>query len=152
MSRRTTLLLAVVALLVAAFAAVRILDSEGDNRHREERAKQEREELPCYELTGNATCEVLVEFGNVNGSHDATYDFALHNNCDTPIVLLDYEATCRCVWLDMPRRAIAPGECCELRLHFDPRGEWGSVGNYLSISTSREDVGIAVWMSAEVTQ
>ena len=152
MSRRTTLLLAVVALLVAAFVAVRILDSEGDNRHREESAQQERKELPCYELTGNATCEVLVEFGDVNSSHEVIYDFALRNNCDTPIVLLDYEATCRCVWLDMPRRAIAPGECCGLRLHFDPRGEWGSVGNYLSIATSREDVGIAVWMSAEVTQ
>lgn len=103
-----------------------------------------------YELHRGSTTEVLVDMGIVSRSTIEYYDINLCNTTDTTLLLLDYEATCRCVWLDLPREPLAPKDSTSIRLWFDSRGEWGTVGNYIGVSTSLEDIAIAVWMSAEV--
>lgn len=103
-----------------------------------------------YELRRGTTTEVLVDMGAVSRSTTIHYDIVLTNATDTTLLLLDYEATCRCVWLDLPRKPLAPKESITTRLWFDSRGEWGTVGNYIGVESSLEDVAIAVWMMAEV--
>lgn len=102
------------------------------------------------ELRSGKVAEVLVDMGDVSGSTLTTTEIRIDNLTDVPIVLLDYEATCRCVWLDLPREAIAVGESRNVTLYFDSRGERGSIGNYISISTSDKECSVAIWMAAEV--
>ncbi len=103
-------------------------------------------------MAENEVAEVMVEFGDVKYSNTVSRTITLKNNTNAPIALLDYEATCRCVWLDLPNRAIAPGEEGTITITYDSRGEWGSIGNYLSIETSNKRVKIAIWMSAEIVR
>ena len=95
-------------------------------------------------------CEVLVDFGVVNSRNIATKNIRVTNQTDAPIVLVDYETTCRCTWLDMPREAIEPGDYADLTLSFDPRGEWGVIGNYINILTSTPGSEVVMWISAEI--
>lgn len=104
------------------------------------------------DLTEGKVAEVMVEFGDVKYSDTVTRTITFKNTTNTPIALLDYEATCRCVWLDLPKRAIGVGEEGVVTITYDSRGEWGSVGNYLSIETSNKSVKVAIWMSAEIVR
>ena len=54
------------------------------------------------ELRQGAVAEVLIELGEVKYSTTTVRDIRVINRTDSPIVLLDYEATCRCVWLELP--------------------------------------------------
>lgn len=115
----------------------------------EEQAMEETEVLVA-ELTEGATSEVLVDFGVVEPRSLSSLDIRIVNCTDSPIVLLDYETTCRCTTLEFDRAPIAAGGETIAVLTFDSRGEWGSVGNFLSIVTSNEECTIVVWMSAHV--
>ena len=66
------------------------------------------------------------------------------------MVLVDYSTQCRCMWLEFDRSPIAEGDSRDIELYFDSRGEWGSVGNYMEITTSRDDAPVVLWISAEV--
>lgn len=102
------------------------------------------------ELRCNEVCEVLVDMGSVYYSDIATRAIRLVNLTDDPITLLDYSTTCRCTWLTLPRHAIEPNDYADIELTFDSRGEFGSIGNYLSITTSNPRCEVAVWMCAEI--
>lgn len=102
------------------------------------------------DIRTDSITEVLVELGDVAYSSIATKRLRLKNTTNTTLSLLDYKSTCRCTWISLPNEAIAPGEYGELELTFDSRGEFGSVGNYIDISTSDADCRIGVWMSAKV--
>ena len=110
----------------------------------------EETEVLVAELTEGATSEVLADFGVVEPRSLSSLDIRIVNCTDSPIVLLDYETTCRCTTLEFDRAPIAAGGETIAVLTFDSRGEWGSVGNFLSIVTSNEECAIVVWMSAHV--
>lgn len=101
-------------------------------------------------ISKDSLCEVILDYGDVPYGATATEHIRFTNDTLEPIALLNYTATCRCVWIDLPSKAIAPGEYGEVAVHFDSRGEFGSVGNYLTIETSDSGCKVAIWMSAEV--
>lgn len=102
------------------------------------------------EIKRDTVCEVLVDLGRVHYSDTVVKNIRLINKTDAPIALLDYQTTCRCTWLTLPNTAIAPNDYADIELTFDSRGEFGSIGNFLSIATSDESVEVVVWMSADI--
>ena len=98
----------------------------------------------------DSVTEVLVELGDVRYSELATKSIRLYNPTETTLSLLDYKATCRCTWINLPKSPIPAGEYGEAELVFDSRGERGSVGNYIDITTSDPRCRIGVWISAKV--
>lgn len=121
------------------------------NKAKQETEQQEEADLGITaEIRTDSITEVLVEFDNVRYSTTVDKSILLHNPTDTPLSLIDYDATCRCTWVDLPQKAIAPGEAGEVVLKFDSRGEYGSVGNYVDIRTSDPRCRIGIWMSAHV--
>ncbi len=102
------------------------------------------------ELAEGYTAEVIAEFGVVEARSVVDMPIRVKNNTDKPIVLLDFSTTCRCTTLALPRIAIEAGGECEVVLTFDSRGEWGSVGNFLEVTTSNPECGFVVWMAAMV--
>lgn len=125
------------------------LRSKQDNATIEEQGMEVAEVLVA-ELTEGATSEVLADFGVVEPRSISSLDIRIVNTTDSPIVLLDYETTCRCTTLEFDRTPIAAGGETVAMLTFDSRGEWGSVGNFLSIETSNEECAVVVWMSAHI--
>ena len=101
------------------------------------------------EYDGGAVCEVLVDMGAVLPSTTVTKTIRITNCSTTPLVLVDYSTQCRCMWLEYSREPIAENEYRDIELVFDSRGEWGSVGNYMEITTSGEHP-IALWIGAEI--
>lgn len=152
MRRRVAIGIAVIVVAVTAFAAVRIIDSTSDNRQRatEATATEERFQGITAEIRGDSLCEVLVDIGNVPYSATVVKSLRLTNATDSPLVLVDYSTQCRCMWLEFDRSPIAEGDSRDIELYFDSRGEWGSVGNYMEITTSRDDAPVVLWISAEV--
>ena len=102
------------------------------------------------ELAEGYTAEVIAEFGVVEARSVVDVPIRVKNTTNEPIVLLDYSTTCRCTTLALPRTAIEAGGECEVVLTFDSRGEWGSVGNFLEVTTSNPECGFVVWMAAMV--
>ena len=102
------------------------------------------------ELAEGYTAEVIAEFGVVEARSVVDMPIRVKNTTNEPIVLLDYSTTCRCTTLALPRIAIEAGGECEVVLSFDSRGEWGSVGNFLEVTTSNPECGFVVWMAAMV--
>ena len=102
------------------------------------------------ELAEGYTAEVIAEFGVVEARSVVEMPILVKNTTNEPIVLLDYSTTCRCTALALPRTAIEAGGECEVVLSFDSRGEWGSVGNFLEVTTSNPECGFVVWMAAMV--
>lgn len=107
-------------------------------------------ELLRAELAEGYTAEVIAEFGVVEARSVVDMPIRVTNTTNEPIVLLDYSTTCRCTTLALPRTAIEAGGECEVVLTFDSRGEWGSVGNFLEVTTSNPECGFVVWMAAMV--
>lgn len=101
------------------------------------------------EYDGGAVCEVLVDMGAVLPSTTVTKTIRITNCSTTPLVLVDYSTQCRCMWLEYSREPIAENEYRDIELVFDSRGEWGSVGNYMEITTSGEHP-IVLWIGAEI--
>jgi hypothetical protein len=101
------------------------------------------------EYDGGAVCEVLVDMGAVLPSTTVTKTIRITNCSTTPLVLVDYSTQCRCMWLEYSREPIAENEYRDIELVFDSRGEWGSVGNYMEITTSDEHP-IVLWIGAEI--
>lgn len=150
---RRSIRIAVVAMAVTAaiFAAVRIADSTADNKRREANAKvEEHFEGITAEVNGTELCEVIVDIGRVPYSATATKLIRITNCSEEPLVLVDYTTQCRCMWLEFNRKPIAAGESTDIELYFDSRGEWGSVGNYMEITTSRDTMPIVLWIAAKV--
>ena len=102
------------------------------------------------EYHGKEYCEVVVDLGNVRPSATTHETIRITNCSDSPIVLLDYSTLCRCMWLEFDRKPIAPNESVDIILTFDSRGEWGSVGNFMEITTSVESAPIVMWISAKI--
>ena len=102
------------------------------------------------EYSGGEVCEVIVDLGYVKRSAVATETIRLVNRSNSPILLLDYSTQCRCMWLEFEREPIAPNESVDILLTFDSRGEWGSVGNYMEITTSVDNIPIVLWIGAEI--
>ena len=107
-------------------------------------------EVLSAELAEGYTAEVIAEFGVVEARSVVDMPIRVKNTTNEPIVLLDYSTTCRCTTLALPRTAIEAGGECEVVLSFDSRGEWGSVGNFLEVTTSNPECGFVVWMAAMV--
>jgi hypothetical protein len=155
MRRRGYIAIAIIVVIAIAMALVlRIIDSESDNRRRRDEAKIE-EMNETYsglvaEYSGDGVCEVLVELGAVYRSSTVSKTIRVINRSATPLVMVDYTTQCRCMWLELQREPIAPGEYRDIELIFDSRGEWGSVGNYMEIATSTEDAPISLWIAAEI--
>lgn len=152
MRRRAIIPAVAIVLAIATFATIRIVDSVADNRRREasKGASEEIFEGIVAEVKDDEVCEVLVDLGVVPYSSTTTQRIRLINSGSEPLVLVDYTTQCRCMWLDFEREPIAVGDSCDVVLSFDSRGEWGSVGNYMEIATSRENHPIVLWIGAEV--
>ena len=147
--RRIVIALVAVALLVVALFVFRVIDSESDNRRREEQAKVEYRGLRS-DIKRDSLSEVMVEFGSVAYSTTVEKSIRFTNLTDVPIALLDFTTTCKCTWLELPNKPIEVGESADVKVVFDSRGEYGSIGNYLSVKCSDESANIAIWVSAEV--
>lgn len=147
--RRIVIALAVVATVGVALFAFRVYDSESDNRRREEQAKVEYRGLRS-DIRRDSLSEVMVEFGSVAYSTTVEKSIRFTNLTDVPIALLDFTTTCKCTWLELPNKPIEVGESADVKVVFDSRGEYGSIGNYLSVKCSDESANIAIWVSAEV--
>lgn len=102
------------------------------------------------ELVEGRTAEVMVDFGDVEPRSVVSKTISVVNTTDEPIVLLDFETTCRCTTLQFDSKPIAVGESRDIMLTFDSRGEWGGIGNFLSVETSNEECALVVWMSAYI--
>ena len=147
--RRIVIALVAVALLVVALFVFRVYDSESDNRRREEQAKIEYRGLRA-DIRRDSLSEVMVELGSVAYSTTAEKSIRFTNLTDAPIAFLDFTTTCKCTWLELPNKPIEVGESADVKVVFDSRGEYGSIGNYLSVKCSDERANIAIWVSAEV--
>lgn len=147
--KRIIIALAVVATVIVALFAFRVYDSTSDNRKREEQQKVEYRGLRA-EIKRDSLCEVLVELGSVAYSTTAEKSIRFTNLTDAPLALLDFSTTCKCTWLELPNKPIEVGESADVKVVFDSRGEYGSIGNYLSVKCSDERANIAIWVSAEV--
>lgn len=147
MMRNLTLAISVALILLSALSC-------GNTKSNKQKTAETSSETTTEELVAklceDTTSEVFVDFGIVKARSIAQKCILIENATEETIVLLDYETTCRCTTLTLDRTPIAPGESCEVMLTFDSRGEWGSVGNYLSITTSNPGCNVAVWMCAEV--
>lgn len=102
------------------------------------------------EYSGEGVCEVIVDMGSVYRSSTVVETIRVLNNSDTPLLLLDYSTQCRCMWLEFEREPIAVGEHRDIALTFDSRGEWGTVGNYMEITTSENNEPIVLWIGAKI--
>lgn len=147
--KRIIIALAVVATVIVALFAFRVYDSTSDNRKREEQQKVEYRGLRA-KIKSDSLCEVLVELGSVAYSTTAEKSIRFTNLTDAPLALLDFSTTCKCTWLELPNKPIEVGESADVKVVFDSRGEYGSIGNYLSVKCSDERANIAIWVSAEV--
>ena len=147
------IVIAALALILSLSALVlRIVDSESDNRQRAKEISVVEEKYigTIAEYSGEEVCEVVVDLGAVMRSSTVSQTIRIVNKTTTPLVLLDYTTQCRCMWLDFEREPIAPNESVDIVLTFDSRGEWGSVGNYMEITTSTENAPIVLWIGAEI--
>ena len=147
--KRIIVALTVVATVIVALFAFRVYDSVSDNRKREEQQEVEYRGLRA-EIKRDSLCEVLVELGSVAYSTTAEKSIRFTNFTDAPLALLDFSTTCKCTWLELPNKPIEVGESADVKVVFDSRGEYGSIGNYLSVKCSDERANIAIWASAEV--
>lgn len=145
-------ILAIVALaivVVAVLIALRPKDEAGVKQGEEAQREVEYRGLKA-ELKRDSLCEVMVELGSVAYSTTAEKSIRFTNLTDNPIILLDYTSTCKCSWLELPDKPIHAGQSADARLYFDSRGEYGTIGNHLSVRCSDKRVKVAIWLSAEV--
>ena len=150
MSRRLiAIIIAVVAAMVSVALILRIVDSEIDNYHRDKGETSDEYNGLIAEYNGKDICEVLVDFGDVTPSSTVVKNIRIVNRCTTPLILLDHTTQCRCMWLEYSREPISEGTYTDVELTFDSRGEWGTVGNYMEITTS-SGRPIVLWIGAEI--
>ena len=152
MRRRWLIALATIIVIATVALALRIADSESNNQRRTEieSCAMRCDDPDIVAEVGDDLCEVLVEFGSVPRSSTTTKTIRVVNKGSTPLVLLDFSTQCRCMWLDLSDKSIDCGDYCNITLSFDSRGEWGSVGNYMEVITSRDNAPIVLWIAAEV--
>lgn len=150
MSRRLiAIIIAVVAAMVSVALILRIVDSEIDNYHRDKGETSDEYNGLIAEYNGEDICEVLVDFGDVTPSSTVVKNIRIVNRCTTPLILLDHTTQCRCMWLEYSREPISESRYTDVELTFDSRGEWGTVGNYMEITTSSSRP-IVLWIGAEI--
>ena len=152
MMMRRLVAIGLVVVAVCILAVVRIWDSTTDNKQRNtEPTPAEREFVGLStDIRTDSITEVVVEFGEVSYGATVTEHIRLRNTTDKPLSLTDYQATCRCTWVELPRYPIAPDAWAEVEISFDSRGEFGTVGNYVEVSTSDKRCRIAFWTCADV--
>ena len=150
--RRSLLIgiVAVVALVAGAVLYFTVFAPNDDSCTTENEGPERAYSGIEAEIKRDTVCEVLVDLGRVYYSDTVVKNIRLINKTDAPIALLDYQTTCRCTGLTLPNTAIAPNDYADIELTFDSRGEFGSIGNFLSIETSDESVDVVVWMCAEI--
>ena len=147
--RRIKVLVVAIAVVVALATALTLLLSH-DSSNNETPAQAPSFSGIATEYRGTEPCEVIVDLGNVRYSSTVEETIRLTNLGDSPIVLLDYTTQCRCMWLDFERDVIAVNDSIDITLTFDSRGEWGTVGNYMEITTSVDNAPIVLWIGAEI--
>ena len=153
MPMRRSLLIGIVAVVVLVAGAVlyfTVFAPNDDSCTTENEGPERAYSGIEAEIKRDTVCEVLVDLGRVYYSDTVVKNIRLINKTDAPIALLDYQTTCRCTGLTLPNTAIAPNDYADIELTFDSRGEFGSIGNFLSIETSDESVDVVVWMCAEI--
>lgn len=143
-----TRLVSLLALVLFGMACGHRQQSTADSDVVEEVAAGE--EQLVAELVEGSTAEVLADFGDVEPRSVVSKTIRVVNATEEPIVLLDYETTCRCTTLELDHKPIGVGDSRDIVLTFDSRGEWGGVGNFLSVETSNEECALVVWMSAYI--
>lgn len=139
---------ALLALVLFAMACGQKQQTAADSSVVEELATVD--ERLVAELVEGRTAEVMVDFGDVEPRSVVSKTISVVNTTDEPIVLLDFETTCRCTTLQFDSKPIAVGESRDIMLTFDSRGEWGGIGNFLSVETSNPECALVVWMSAYI--
>lgn len=145
--RRGILLSILVAIVIAVV---------GTMLTRKEHSNIEHTEQSCAfngiiaEYQGTEPCEVIVDLGYVRRSAITEEVIRLTNRSNSPLILLDYSTQCRCMWLEFEREVIDVNEFIDITLSFDSRGEWGTVGNYMEITTSVNSFPIVLWIGAEI--
>lgn len=154
MRRRILVILAIIATLLIGLALVLcITEPNADNNTSEAVSNIEKATSEVgiidVEYLGTDVCEIIVDFGNVPRSSTTTKKIRITNKSNNVLVLTDYSTQCRCMWLNFDREPIAVEDSIDITLSFDSRGEWGSVGNYMEITTS-QDKSIVVWIGAEI--
>lgn len=154
MRRRILVILAIIATLLIGLALVLfITEPNADNNTSEAVSNIEKVTSEVgiidVEYLGTDVCEIIIDFGNVPRSSTTTKKIRITNKSNNVLVLTDYSTQCRCMWLNFDREPIAVGDSVDITLSFDSRGEWGSVGNYMEITTS-QDKPIVVWIGAEI--
>lgn len=154
MRRRILVILAIIATLLIGLALVLfITEPNADNNTSEAVSNIEKVTSEVgiidVEYLGTDVCEIIIDFGNVPRSSTTTKKIRITNKSNDVLVLTDYSTQCRCMWLNFDREPIAVGDSVDITLSFDSRGEWGSVGNYMEITTS-QDKPIVVWIGAEI--
>ena len=154
MRRRILVILAIIAPLLIGLALVLcITEPNADNNTSEAVSNIEKATSEVgiidIEYLGTDVCEIIVDFGNVPRSSTTTKKIRITNKSNNVLVFTDYSTQCRCMWLNFDREPIAVEDSIDITLSFDSRGEWGSVGNYMEITTS-QDKPIVVWIGAEI--
>lgn len=139
-------------LLVAILACVAVCISCGKGNKRATKEQKLPYQGIIADIRTDSVTEVLVELGDVPYSTIVTKKIRFNNPTANTLSLLDFKATCRCTWINLPTTAIGAGEYGEAELMFDSRGEFGVVGNYIDISTSDPRCRIGVWISANVVR
>ena len=142
--------LAIVAVVVVALGVAFAISSDPKHNSKGNPVESTTFNGTTAEYYGKEYCEVIVDLGDVRRSATVEEYIRLTNLSDSPIVLLDYSTQCRCMWLDFNRKPIAPNESVDIVLTFDSRGEWGSVGNFMEITTSIDSAPIVIWIGAEI--
>ena len=150
MRRCGVVVLIAIIVGVIVFLAMRIVDATADSREQHKTATAEIFDGIVTEVTSDGTCEVVVDLGRVPYSLTATKVIRFVNASNEPLLLLDHTTQCRCMWLEFDREPINAGDSRDVTLYFDSRGEWGSVGNYMELITSRESSPIVLWIGAEI--
>ena len=152
MKHRWVVVVALVLIAATLALVLRIVYFPSDDlRHGEEQmVQQESNYSGIVAEVADGVCEVLVDFESVAYGVTTVKNIRVVNVGTTPLVLLDDTTQCRCMWLEYSREAINVGESIDISLMFDSRGEWGSVGNYMTITTSRAEAPIVLWIAAEV--
>lgn len=154
MRRGVVYTIVAIALLAVVAFVLRVADSEYDNRRR---ANESAEASTSRQYAGlaatlhrDSVSEVMLDFSTVHASTTVSKNLRITNATSEPIAILDYETTCRCVSVELPQKAIPAGEYADIDVVFDSRGEYGTVGNYVSLKTSQRDCHVAIWISADV--
>lgn len=146
-SRRIYIVLVIVAVAVITLALVLRIGRPSPSVAPSD---NEQYEGLAVEILPDSVTELSLEFGRVHHPSLVSKSVRIYNRTSETLALLSCDATCRCVWADLPNGAIEPNGYVDVRVWFDSKGEYGYIGNFARIHTSMKSSNIALWIDAEV--